>query len=90
MKKHFLIPLNESKLPLFAETIGYNPAQESITRPKGYPYYHWIQTVSGLGSIKFQNQKINLPPITVSSSSRTWPIRIRMNKVIPLHGKHSM
>ncbi|WP_160719476.1 AraC family transcriptional regulator [Bacillus sp. USDA818B3_A] len=62
MKKHFLIPLNESKLPLFAETIGYNPAQESIARPKGYPYYHWIQTVSGLGSIVFQNQKINLPP----------------------------
>jgi len=62
MKKHFLIPLNESKLPLYAETIGYNPAQEPITRPNGYPYYHWIQTVSGLGSIMFQNQKINLPP----------------------------
>ncbi|MBO1515016.1 AraC family transcriptional regulator [Metabacillus bambusae] len=60
MKKHFLIPLNESKLPLFAETIGFNPAQENITRPSGYPYYHWIQTVSGQGSIMFQNQQINL------------------------------
>lgn len=61
MKKHSLIPLNENKLPLFAETIGFNPAQENITRPNGYPYYHWIQTVSGLGSIVFQNQKIKLP-----------------------------
>lgn len=61
MKKHILIPLNESKLPLFAETIGFNPAQENITRPNGYPYYHWIQTVNGLGSIMCQNQTINLP-----------------------------
>jgi AraC-like DNA-binding protein len=62
MKKHLLIPLNESKLPLFAETIGFNPAQENINRPNGYPYYHWIQTVSGQGTIKLQNQKITLPP----------------------------
>ncbi|WP_180960238.1 AraC family transcriptional regulator [Neobacillus cucumis] len=62
MKKHFLIPLNESKLPLFAETIGYNPAQENITRPNGYPFYHWIQTVSGQGTLEIQNQELNLPP----------------------------
>lgn len=60
MKKHVLIPLNENKLPLFVETIGFNPVQETITRPNGYPYYHWIQTVSGQGSILFQNQQINL------------------------------
>ncbi|TCN25425.1 AraC family transcriptional regulator [Mesobacillus foraminis] len=62
MKKHFLIPLNESKLPLFAETIGFNPVQENIGRPNGYPYYHWIQTVSGAGSVLFQHQEFNLPP----------------------------
>ncbi|MDQ0230678.1 AraC family transcriptional regulator [Metabacillus malikii] len=60
MKKHVLIPLNEQKLPLFAETIGFNPIQEHITRPSGYPYYHWIQTVSGQGTITFQNQQITL------------------------------
>ncbi|KKI91249.1 hypothetical protein WQ54_15895 [Bacillus sp. SA1-12] len=60
MKKHFLIPLNESILPLFAETIGFNPAQETISRPNGYPYYHWIQTVSGQGFIMLQNHQINL------------------------------
>lgn len=60
MKKHVLIPLNENKLPLFAETIGFNPVQEYVTRPNGYPYYHWIQTVSGQGSITFQNRQINL------------------------------
>ncbi|MFA9556779.1 AraC family transcriptional regulator [Evansella sp. AB-rgal1] len=62
MKKHFLIPLNESKLPLFAETIGINPAQELITRPNGYPYYHWIQTVSGQGTITLEHQKLDLQP----------------------------
>jgi AraC-like DNA-binding protein len=61
MKKHLLIPLNESKLPLFAETIGFNPAQESIIRSNGYPYYHWIQTVRGTGTFRFQNQTIHLP-----------------------------
>jgi AraC-like DNA-binding protein len=59
-RKVFVIPLNEGKLPVFAETIGSNPSQEDISRPNGYPYYHWIQTVSGQGTIYFQNQKIEL------------------------------
>lgn len=61
LRKEFVIPLNESKLPLFAETIGYNPSQEKIVRPDGYPYFHWIQTVRGTGSISYQNKKITLP-----------------------------
>ncbi|WP_416147403.1 AraC family transcriptional regulator [Salipaludibacillus sp. HK11] len=61
LRKEFVIPLNESKLPLFAETIGYNPNQEKIVRPDGYPYFHWIQTVRGTGSITYQNKKISLP-----------------------------
>jgi AraC-like DNA-binding protein len=61
-RKVFVIPLNEGKLPVFAETIGSNPSQEEIVRPNGYPYYHWIQTVSGQGTIFFQNQQIELLP----------------------------
>ncbi|WP_179107204.1 AraC family transcriptional regulator [Sediminibacillus massiliensis] len=36
--------------------------QENISRPNGYPYYHWIQTVAGQGSITIQNQQMTLTP----------------------------
>jgi len=36
-------------LPLQLETIGINPNQESLDRPNGYPYFHWLQTLEGEG-----------------------------------------
>jgi AraC-like DNA-binding protein len=36
-------------LPIYVETIGYNPRQEPITRPGGYGHYHWLQTLHGEG-----------------------------------------
>lgn len=38
--------------PLYAESIGYDWEQEQIERRQGYPYYHWLQTTSGIGLIE--------------------------------------
>ncbi|MDQ0253204.1 AraC-like DNA-binding protein [Evansella vedderi] len=66
MIKHreFFIPLNESKLPVYAETVGCNKDQEKIFRPNGYPFYHWIQTAKGEGMITYGDHTVKLPPNT--------------------------
>ncbi|MGJ9382126.1 AraC family transcriptional regulator [Salipaludibacillus sp. CF4.18] len=61
-RREFHIPMQDSQMPLFTETIGYNPAQEKISRPDGYSAYHWIQTVRGKGVVTYQNKEIILPP----------------------------
>ncbi|WP_020618665.1 helix-turn-helix domain-containing protein [Paenibacillus daejeonensis] len=57
-----LTPFNEQSLPLFAESIGHNTTQEPISRPAGFPYYHWIQTTAGEGVIRFEGNSIELTP----------------------------
>jgi AraC-like DNA-binding protein len=47
----------ENSLPLFVESIGYNPQEQDFTRPEGYPYYHWLQTIDGEGRFSFNGQE---------------------------------
>lgn len=49
-------------LPLYVESIGYNPDQEDIVRLDGYPAYHWLQTSEGEGRITFEDSSFSLPP----------------------------
>jgi AraC family transcriptional regulator of arabinose operon len=56
-----LTPSTEQKLPLFIESVGHNEEQEKIIRDTGYPFYHWIQTVEGEGSIQFEGKTHELP-----------------------------
>jgi AraC family transcriptional regulator, arabinose operon regulatory protein len=44
-------------LPLFVESVGYNPQELDFSRPDGYPYYHWLQTVEGEGGFSFNGQE---------------------------------
>lgn len=55
-------PAATPDLPLLMESVGYNPHQEKITRPDGYPYYHWLQTAEGEGRISFGSGTVPLPP----------------------------
>lgn len=48
-------------LPITLDSMGFNPAQENIVRPDGYPAFHWIQTARGEGSIFFDNKTLALP-----------------------------
>lgn len=41
----------DQPLPIKVETIGYNHDQETVSRPQGYPLFHWLQTVRGEGRI---------------------------------------
>ncbi|NGM84938.1 AraC family transcriptional regulator [Paenibacillus sp. 7124] len=50
-----------SRLPIALDSIGYNPEQERVSRPDGYPAYHWLQTAEGQGLILFGEQRMFLP-----------------------------
>lgn len=43
-------------LPLQLETIGMNPDQETLERPNGYPFFHWLQTLEGEGELSANGQ----------------------------------
>ncbi|HAY53997.1 MAG TPA: AraC family transcriptional regulator [Lactobacillus sp.] len=47
--------------PLFCESIGYEWRQEAIFRPQGYPFYHWLQTASGEGTVTIGGTTYTLP-----------------------------
>lgn len=47
-------------LPLSAETIGYDWTQPEISRPNGYPFFHWLQTQEGQGIIEVGHETFKL------------------------------
>lgn len=51
----------EDALPLYVESVGFNPQEQDFTRPEGYPYYHWLQTIEGEGIFTFNGQEYSLP-----------------------------
>ncbi len=59
----FTLPPAQS-LPIQVESLGYNPNQETITRPSGYPMYHWLHTEDGEGKVRMNGQSLLLPPHT--------------------------
>jgi AraC-like DNA-binding protein len=55
--KHRVVPAFSAELlPLQLETIGLNPEQETLKRPNGYPYFHWLQTLEGEGELATNGQ----------------------------------
>lgn len=59
-KLRYTYTTSEDTLPLFVESVGYNPQEQDFTRPEGYPYYHWLQTIEGEGRFTFEGQEYNL------------------------------
>ena len=73
-------------VPLYLDSIGYNPKELDFERPEGYPYYHWLQTIHGEGVVTCIDQTIYLkqgeglllPPYTAHSyhpnydKTKTW------------------
>ena len=53
IKKRFFLPRPDPSVPLFLESVGFNPEQEPISRSEGFPYYHWLQTAVGEGKVTF-------------------------------------
>lgn len=54
--------MNNEASPLGVETIGCNWLQPGVQRNEGYPHYHWLQTESGCGQLRINEQRFNLPP----------------------------
>jgi len=46
----------QKHLPFYMETVGWQKNQSHISRPSGYPYYHWLQTVNGAGKLILEGQ----------------------------------
>lgn len=49
-------------LPLTIDSIGNHWKQEKVTRRKGFPLYHWIQTEKGCGKILIENCSYDMEP----------------------------
>lgn len=62
LKKRYVFSSLDKTLPLFIESIGFNPYEENFTRPEGYPYFHWLQSVEGEGRVMFSGQEVFLKP----------------------------
>ncbi|MGM0879679.1 MAG: AraC family transcriptional regulator [Bacillota bacterium] len=56
MKRRVVPAFPVELLPLQLETIGMNPDQETLERPNGYPYFHWLQTLEGEGELSTNGQ----------------------------------
>lgn len=52
--------LSPFDLPLTIESIGNHWTQEAISRPEGFPLYHWLQTEQGRGTVKIAHTEISL------------------------------
>lgn len=43
-----------SKLPFYVASIGAGKSQEPVSRPEGYPSYHFLYTISGKGKLAIE------------------------------------
>ena len=54
--------LSMQELPLTIDSIGNRWIQESISRPRGFPLYHWLQTEGGQGTVTLAGEDMILNP----------------------------
>lgn len=52
----------DGALPVVPASIGRHWDQEGIHRPKGFPFYHWLQTERGCGEIRIGERQFLLGP----------------------------
>ncbi len=59
-KKRYTFSPLEKRLPLYIDSIGYNPYELDFDRPEGFPSYQWLQTVNGEGLVEINGQEFIL------------------------------
>jgi quercetin dioxygenase-like cupin family protein len=57
---HLMLPHTNPALPLAVDSIGYNPQQETIKRKDGFPCFHWLHTLSGVGEFTVHGQAFTM------------------------------
>lgn len=60
MVMRYSFGVTDYSLPLYIDSISNRWVQEKIQRKQGYPYVHWLQTVSGEGIVTVGNQVFHL------------------------------
>ena len=46
-----------SSEPFTIDSVGNDWIQEEVNRPRGYPFYHYLQTEKGEGIVKIQEKE---------------------------------
>jgi len=59
-KRHLSFVAPIQSLPLYLDSIGYNPEQENIVRPRGFGQWHWLQTEGGEGRVELEGTNFTL------------------------------
>lgn len=85
-------------LPLYLDSIGYNPQELDFERPEGYPYYHWLQTIEGEGVIELKDQHVVLKegqgllltPYTAHNYHPNYTVTDNWSTVYVTFGGHSI
>ena len=54
--------IESENLPVMPRDMGKNWHQDSVARQKGFPYYHWLQTESGVGEFFVNDERFELRP----------------------------
>jgi len=76
-KVHVWAPDAEGAAPLVLQSLGHNPQQEPIDRPRGHRAFHWLATVSGRGRLEWGGRVIELEPRQGVLWAPNWPHRYR-------------
>jgi AraC family transcriptional regulator of arabinose operon len=50
----------DAQLPLYLTSVGHWDHQETVRRPDGFPYYQWLQIVSGEGEAAIGHRRITV------------------------------
>ncbi|MDB4868265.1 MAG: hypothetical protein JWR03_2598 [Cohnella sp.] len=50
----------DAQLPLYLTSVGHWDHQESVRRPDGFPYYQWLQVVSGEGKVEIGPRRMTV------------------------------
>ena len=59
---------NFAREPFQFDSVGNDWEQESVTRPKGYPLYHYLQTKEGVGEVTVYSRNQSVSDSALSNS----------------------
>ncbi|MFC5531417.1 AraC family transcriptional regulator [Cohnella yongneupensis] len=60
--RHFVTTEGDKRLPLHLTSVGYDEHQVVINREEGFPTFHWLHTVKGVGEFTANGQTVRMQP----------------------------
>ncbi|THF84174.1 AraC family transcriptional regulator [Cohnella fermenti] len=60
--RHFVTSEGDRRLPLHLSTVGFSRSQGDVYREHGFPLFHWLHTVTGIGEFTIGERRMRLGP----------------------------